>query len=325
MSKAITQQVHTALNAESAYEAKRWVLAYSGGPDSRALLHLLATLKPKDHPLVLFHVHHGLSDEADAWEVAAQEVIHAYLCVECVTRRVTCDVPGKSLEEAARDARYAALEAYVEAGDLIMTGHHLNDNAETFLFRLFRGTGLKGMTGMPRSRRIGAARLIRPLLSVSRQQIEQYVASHQLSCVEDASNHDTDITRNAIRWNILPRILERWPKALYTFEQEMGYIQEAISILEEVAQADFASIESQHPRRQTRVCVAVEGMQALSPARAKQVFEVMARRIKPNANIRGQLDELYKGLVTHSNTHKIKQVVVKGIGFESNGIHIWIR
>jgi len=324
MPDRLLKQVQVQLNQLNAFAAKRWVLAYSGGPDSRALLHLLATIKPHHHPLVLFHVHHGLNDDADAWESAALDVVHAYPGVDCVTRRVACNVPGKTLEEAARDARYEALEAFVEAGDLVMTGHHLNDNAETFLFRLFRGTGLHGMTGMPVSRTLGAARLIRPLLSVTRQQIEAFVDKHQLACVDDDSNRNTDFTRNEIRWNILPQILKRWPNALRSFEREMQLVDEALSILDEVAQADLTAIETQHPRRPTRICISVSGIETLSPARAKQVLNAMAYHVEPLANIRGKLDELYRGLVANANTHKIKQVRANSLLFETNGVHIWI-
>ncbi len=184
----------------------RILVALSGGADSVALLHFLKTVQDSYQlTLLAVHVNHGIRQEADKDEAFCWR-----LCDELEVELRCCHIaPGKlenekgmSLEEAARAARYALLEQCLqEAGfDKIAVAHHMNDNAETMLFQLFRGSGLKGLSGMEAAR----GRIIRPFLCVTREEIRQYLRDNDLKHVEDASNQDVRFSRNRIRAEIIP-------------------------------------------------------------------------------------------------------------------------
>lgn len=189
------------------------ILALSGGMDSRVLLELLALYRnqyPQHHYQVI-HVHHGLSPNADAWlaqcEHWAKAANFSFRAV-----RVAIDKTQGNIESAARTARYQAILACAKPNALILTGQHADDQTETFLLALKRGSGPKGLASMPVCRPFAHAYLIRPLLEVTRAQIEQFACAHQLDWIEDESNQDTHYDRNFIRQTWLPIAKARWPQ-----------------------------------------------------------------------------------------------------------------
>lgn len=129
--------------------APAWHIALSGGLDSTVLLHLLAGLAQREAlpPLSAIHIHHGLQSAADAWPAHCRELC-AGLSVPLQVEYVQV-APGASLERAARDARYAAFAARLDAGEVLLTAQHRDDQAETLLFRLLRGAGVQGLAAMP--------------------------------------------------------------------------------------------------------------------------------------------------------------------------------
>lgn len=187
------------------------LLAFSGGADSRALLHLLAKLAKKDgFPLYVAHVNHGIrGDEADRDQAFCMRVAQEYGVRLFVH---TEDVPalakqiGKGLEETAREVRYRFFAELMERESigLLVTAHHADDNLETLLFRLCRGSGTRGLCGIARVRRFAVGQLVRPLLSVSRKSILEYCASNRLDFVTDSTNSDTAYTRNRLRAEVVP-------------------------------------------------------------------------------------------------------------------------
>jgi tRNA(Ile)-lysidine synthase len=192
--------------------APAWHIAFSGGLDSTVLLHLLATRAKIDKlpPLSAIHVHHGLQAAADAWPAHCQFVCDA-LGVPLRVIRVQVQ-QGASLERAARDARYQAFAEVTGAGELLVTGQHRDDQAETLLFRLLRGAGVRGLAAMPAQRPLADGYLVRPLLDVSRAELEAYAREHQLTWIEDPSNADPRFSRNYLRHHVFPRLTERWPR-----------------------------------------------------------------------------------------------------------------
>ncbi|MBT9532242.1 MAG: tRNA lysidine(34) synthetase TilS, partial [Pseudomonas sp.] len=151
--------------------APGWCVAFSGGLDSTVLLHLMVSLSRRMAlPQVrAVHVEHGLQAVAAAWPAHCQQVCTA-LGVPLRVRAVQV-APGASLERAAREARYAAFADELEAGELLLTAQHRDDQAETLLFRLLRGAGVRGLAGMPASRALGRGHLLRPLLTASRAEL----------------------------------------------------------------------------------------------------------------------------------------------------------
>mgnify|MGYP006272090213 FL=1 len=119
--------------------------------------------------------------------------------------------PGESPEEAARNARYAAFDTILTPGDLILLAQHREDQAETVLLQLLRGSGLEGISAMPQAHRLGDASLLRPLIDTDPADIRAYAAEHRLLWIEDPSNHDIRFDRNYLRNVVMPILKERWP------------------------------------------------------------------------------------------------------------------
>ena len=190
----------------------RIVIAFSGGVDSRVLLELAARYgKAQGIECIAVHIHHGLSTNADVWVKKCQQ-----WCLESAVKlyveRVSLDTSSsESLEKLARDARYGALKAHLSKGDILLTGQHQDDQLETFLLALKRGSGPKGLSSMAKVMSFGEAVLVRPLLGVSRQEIEMFASQSGLEWVEDESNQDQRFDRNFIRHEVTPKLVARWP------------------------------------------------------------------------------------------------------------------
>lgn len=227
----------------------RWWVGYSGGMDSQVLLvalHALLRRHPGGPSLHAIHVHHGISANADAWQAhcAAQ---CAALGVDFQARRVSLDgAPGESLETRARHARYRVFEEVLEEGDVLFQAHHGDDQLETLLYRLARGSGPLGLAGMPARRRLGHGELRRPLLGFARRELEAYARAGALRWVEDESNVDTRFDRNFLRGDVLPRLQERWP-GLPGWRRSMALCGEAAELLDELARLDLAKLRTNYP------------------------------------------------------------------------------
>ncbi|WP_074879670.1 tRNA lysidine(34) synthetase TilS [Pseudomonas frederiksbergensis] len=228
------------LNLKPWRNATTWRIAFSGGLDSTVLLHLLVHLAKTDSlpALSAIHVHHGLQAAADAWPDHCQSVCDA-LGVPLQVVRVQVQ-PGASIERAARDARYAAFIEATQANEVLMTAQHRDDQAETLLFRLLRGAGVRGLSGMPSERPLGRGHLLRPLLNVTRAELEAYATEHQLSWIEDPSNQDHQFSRNYLRHQVFPVLTARWPQAVATMARSAAHLSEAQGLLDELAQIDLA-------------------------------------------------------------------------------------
>lgn len=221
-------------------------VAYSGGLDSSALLYLAKTYaEARGIALFAFHIHHGLSPHADAW-LAHCEGECGRLGIPFDARGVLVET-GDSIEQAARLRRYAALgELCVKHGvPLLLTAHHLDDQAETVLLQLLRGSGVAGLSGMETASRaldlLGDGELVlgRPLLGVSRAELESFTAVASISHIEDESNADLRYARNALRHEVLPVLSQYFPG----FEQRVArgarHARSAQRLLEELAAQDF--------------------------------------------------------------------------------------
>lgn len=222
--------------------APGWCVAFSGGLDSTVLLHLVVSLSRRMAlpPVRAVHVEHGLQAAASAWPAHCQQVCAA-LGVPLRVRAVQV-APGASLERAAREARYAAFADELGAGELLLTAQHRDDQAETLLFRLLRGAGVRGLAAMPASRPLGAGHLLRPLLTASRAELEAYAAAHQLQWVEDPSNGDVQYSRNYLRQRVLPLLTQRWPQAATSMARTAEHLREAQDLLDDLARLDLAHL-----------------------------------------------------------------------------------
>ncbi|HEY1150958.1 MAG TPA: tRNA lysidine(34) synthetase TilS, partial [Pseudoduganella sp.] len=231
-------------------------IALSGGLDSSALLHLshawsrsaTPIVSPADAPeldaaltprLYAFHVHHGLSPNADAW-LAHCERACAALGITFASRRITLDDKRSGTEAAARKQRYAALgQMCREHGvKLLLTAHHQDDQAETILLQLLRGSGPAGLSGMDAANRapglLGSDDILlaRPLLAASRTELEQYVREHGITHIEDESNADQRYARNALRHSVMPQLERAFPGYQERFARSARHAQSAQRLLD---------------------------------------------------------------------------------------------
>ncbi|MES2261002.1 MAG: tRNA lysidine(34) synthetase TilS [Pseudomonadota bacterium] len=226
-------------------------IALSGGLDSSALLHLAhAWAKENGVELTAFHIHHGISPNADAW-LAHCERQCAQLGVAFEARHITLQVKEKSgTEEAARKRRYGALGALCrEHGvKLLLTAHHQDDQAETVLLQLLRGSGTAGLSGMDAANAapdlLANPELVmaRPLLPASRKQLAAYVAEHAIDYVNDESNDDPRYARNALRHTVMPALAASFPGFQERFARSAQHAQSAQRLLTELAQQDLANV-----------------------------------------------------------------------------------
>ena len=169
----------------------RYVIAFSGGLDSTVLLASLAALDGKV-PLYAVHIDHQLQAASGEWAETARSIA-AGLGIECRIVRVRPDArSGKGPEGAAREARYAALAELLEPGDWLLSAHHADDQVETLLLNLLRGSGPDGLAAMPESRRLGKGWLVRPFLAVTRAQLAEAAAELELTWIDDPSNAECD-------------------------------------------------------------------------------------------------------------------------------------
>lgn len=252
-----------------------WV-AFSGGVDSHALLHASTALRnERALPQVsAVHINHGLHPEANDWERHCAQVCQA-LCVPFSARRVHAHPrSGESPEAVARQARYQALSAVIAEGDLLLTAHHRDDQAETLLLQLVRGAGPSGLAAMPACTPFGKGWLGRPLLDVSRAMLEQYGYAQRLRWISDSSNADTRYDRNFLRHRVLPALQARWPSVNRTLSRVAANQQDAACLLEDVAAADCMAIAGSVPRTLSRA-----GLAALAPERQRNVLRYWLRSL----------------------------------------------
>lgn len=233
-------ETFTSVLHQSALKPSRLIVAFSGGVDSRVLLELAAQYS-RTHGIECraVHVHHGLSENADHWVEQCQtwcDALSVSLAVERVSLDINC---GESVEKLARDARYQAFQQHIRQGDVLVTGQHIDDQLETFLLALKRGSGPKGLSSMAKVMSFGEAFIVRPLLSVTRADIEESARDMGLTWVEDESNQDLRFDRNFIRHQVTPTLTERWPSFRESVSRSAQLCAEQELLLDELLESHF--------------------------------------------------------------------------------------
>ena len=265
---------------------RKLAVAFSGGLDSTVLLAAICRLTPRLDVRAL-HVDHGLHPDSRDWEehcnAAAASLGAGYGSLRCPVE----PAPGESIEAQARAVRYRALEKLLAPDEILLTAHHADDQLETVMLRLLRGTGVKGLRGIAPLQPFGAGLLARPLLGVSRAEILAAAKDSGLEWIDDPSNRDTRFDRNYVRAELIPRLTERWPAAARTVGRAASQMAEAQQILDETALSDA-------PGDPDRVDCAV--LRDLSPIRRRNVLRhSIVRRGLPMPATR-QMQELIRAL-----------------------------
>ncbi|MGR2738252.1 tRNA lysidine(34) synthetase TilS [Billgrantia sp. Q4P2] len=267
-----------------------WV-ALSGGLDSSLLL-TLAAAACRRHPRSIhaLHVHHGLQAAADDFEAHCRRLA-SRLGVPLFVERVTVDqAAGLGLEGAARQARYAAFARRVAPGETLWLAQHRDDQAETFLLAALRGSGVRGLAGMPPGREWRGRRLVRPLLACSRAELEAEAERLGLSWVDDPSNADEALDRNFLRRSVIPLLTQRWPHAAEALASSARHAAEADTLIEALAEGDLAALGGDPTH------VPLVGLVALAPERQRSLVRHVCHRLglamPPSARLASLLAQL---------------------------------
>ncbi len=235
----IIRKVHHTLSKHRMIErGDRVIVAVSGGPDSVCLLDVLYRLRDDlGIVLVVAHFDHGLRPEEDERETLFVSSLARSLHIPFESGKAPADLSHNraSLEEAAREARYLFLERAMEThcAQKIALGHTLNDHAETVLMRLLRGSGPAGLSGIPPVR---GGHIIRPLISVCREEVETYLRVRKLECMRDSSNIERRYLRNRVRLELLPELRKYQPRIVEILAQTAEILRQEDSWLSEVAE-----------------------------------------------------------------------------------------
>lgn len=243
-----------------------WV-AYSGGCDSHALLHSLVALRSElSAEIKAIHINHGLSPLANEWEEHCRticknlDVFYTAIKVDASSKKSSSKKSGrnnKSPEEAARHARYAEWKKLLKKDEVIFLAHHQDDQAETVLLQLLRGSGVKGLAAMPAQQIFSQGLLARPMLGFLREEIVAYAVEQKLNWIDDPSNFDTDFDRNFLRHDVVPLLESRWPALKKTLSRTATHTAEADQLLTELAAQDWLKIKN-HQQIQINLLTALD-------------------------------------------------------------------
>ena len=295
----------TLLQTLSAYRQQPIVVAYSGGVDSQVLLHALYTLQKQGditNAVRVCHVNHGLSDNANDWAEFASTQCQRLNLPLSVHRLSLEKISGESLEATARDARYQVLISEYEHPAVILTGHHKDDQVETFFLALKRGSGLQGLSAMSTVSPLEHHFLLRPLLTISRQEIEFYAQQQQLSWVEDESNLDNQFDRNFLRNDVLPLLQERWPHIGDAISRSADICRDNQKIVNDVALDDLQRVQGGAHSLKLAV------LSQLSKARVFNVLRAFLTQHQVTMPSVAQLEQVYSQLASQED--KTPQVKV---------------
>ena len=189
---------------------KKIYIAFSGGIDSSVLVDILGKNASKlKLNITVIHVNHNISSNSLTWMKHCKEFC-SKLGLNFISEEVNIISSGGGIESAARKARYKIFSKYLNNEEQILTAHHMNDVTETIFLRLLRGTGIDGLSGLEKSRKLGKGLLIRPFLEVSKKEIEEYAKENDINYIFDETNKDNEYDRNFLRNEIFPKLDARW-------------------------------------------------------------------------------------------------------------------
>ncbi|HAS49339.1 MAG TPA: tRNA lysidine(34) synthetase TilS [Gammaproteobacteria bacterium] len=271
-------KIDAALNKQA--HSRHFLLGLSGGLDSVVLLHAMTRLRERSGgslQLRALHINHQLQEQSATWAQHCATLCES-LAVEFSSIEVTINASA-GIENAARQARYYEFEAALREDEVLLLAHHRDDQMETLLLRLIRGSGSRGLSGIPASRELGRelggepgreqgrGRLIRPLLGIDRDELLLYAEAAKLSWVEDGSNEDESFDRNYCRHTLLPLIEARWPGYRESWSKSAVLARESEALLQELAAMDLVAIATE-----SRSVVSRVKLLALSATRRRNVL-----------------------------------------------------
>jgi tRNA(Ile)-lysidine synthase len=260
-------------------------VALSGGADSTALLAALASVHPREFKLRALHVDHSLRPASKQWAAHCRALARRLrVPLKVLTTKVERS-RGDSLEAIARVARYDLLANELDPDEVLLTAHHADDQLETVLLQLLRGSGLPGIAAMPALAPFASGVLARPLLSRSRAELEAWVLEQGLTWIEDESNADESLDRNYLRLRVLPLIRERWPGSATAVSRSARHVAEAQAMLDTLGRADVA-------RASYGESLSIKSLRALPLARRRNALRFWITRAGYPAPDSRRLEEI---------------------------------
>ncbi|MCD6045726.1 MAG: tilS [Gammaproteobacteria bacterium] len=273
----------------------RWCVALSGGVDSVVLLHFLRYTLDSSVPIIAIHVNHHLQASASAWQDFCRDMCRRW---DIPLHVADVQIPkGGSVEANARRLRYEAIFSRLTAGDVLLTAHHEDDQAETVLLQLLRGAGLKGLAAMPQQMANEAGVIhYRPFLTLTRAEIEAYAQSNQLEHIHDLSNDDIAYDRNYLRQLVIPVLRQRWPSYARTLARSAQLSAQLLHWIEPLWQATLAQCRIEQSN-----CLDQNKLTALPPYECSEV-------------VRLWLEDLGLPLPTEAQMHQVLKLVYRRRG-----------
>ncbi|MBE8189434.1 MAG: tRNA lysidine(34) synthetase TilS [Candidatus Thioglobus sp.] len=273
-------------NNDPFLKGKKLAIALSGGVDSVVLLHYLA--QNYNTNLRAIHINHQLSKHSGEWQKFCQD-----LCFSLKIKYENIDIiveNAANIEENARKSRYLALANNLAKDEILLSAHHQNDQAETLLLQLFRGSGVAGLASMPSRKPLGKGWHYRPLLQIQKSSIMDYADRHKLRWIEDDSNFNTNFRRNFLRLEILPKLSEVYNNLGKTLSRAAGHQADALRLCEDLALIDIQQNSLKSGNR-----LEVSGLIKLEKYRLKNVLKFHLNSLKflsPTAKVMEKIIEL---------------------------------
>lgn len=279
-------------------------IAYSGGLDSSVLLHAAVQcaeqLDIKHSRLRAVHVNHNLHPQSRPWARHCNKQCER---VGVALHSLSVRLPkGKHSEDAARTARYNAFVELLSRDDVLLLAHHADDQAETLLLRLVRGSGADGLTGMAQQRSLGAGTLLRPFLQLERQHLLDWAESQGLCWLDDPSNKDTRYARNYLRNTVLPLLNKRWPSWVQRASHTASHLRSRSQALDYFLQQQYEALSAQTG------ALPLDALRNLAPGQCAELVRYACRKqVLPTPDTR-QMQQLQKQLHSTESGHSTGQV-----------------
>ena len=277
-----------------------YIVGYSGGADSTALVHALNKIQePLDTPVSAVHINHGIHPDADQWQLQCESFCHRHsiklTCIKIELKKRS----GKGLEAEARHLRYEAISALLGPDDCLLTAHHADDQAETLLLNLMRGSGVDGLSAMPESRPLGVGFLQRPLLRFKNSTLRAYLHENNIQWSEDPSNKHLNHDRNFVRHEVIPLLEQRWPDVCQRLLLTRDAMTDSRNLLEDLAD-EFITPNLAHPH-----VLAITPQCLAKP----ELFRLVIRRWMKHSAVPGipvyKLDTFCNQVQQAGNDHRI--------------------
>ncbi len=248
-------------------KTKNYYVALSGGADSLVLLNELKKLqKNNNFNLIAIHINHNVQKDSKKWKTFCEDTCKKYE-IKFITHSLKRTKNKTSnLEKKLRDKRYRFFEKTLEKNSILFMGHHLDDVIETFFLSALRGSGIEGLSSIPKERVLGKGKLVRPFLNISKSEILMRAKKDKLKFIKDPSNKDNSFNRNYLRNEVLPKIEKRWPSYRKNLNQLTENLKESSDLLIIQAEKDFNEVKVK------KNLISLKKFLCLSKIRQKNVF-----------------------------------------------------